>query len=87
MRGWHGMEPAAWMGGLPMMMPGPWRPRMGGCGRGPLGFWRRFATRQERIEWLQAYLEELRREAKAVEELIEELRRQGPAADGASDAA
>lgn len=85
MRGWHEMGPAAWMGGVPM--PGPWMRRMGVCGRGPFGFRRHFATRQERIEWLQAYLEELRQEAKAVEELIEELKRQGPAAEGASDAA
>lgn len=86
MRGWHGMGPAAWMGGAPMM-PGPWMRPLRGCGRGPLGFWRRFATRQERIEWLQAYLEQLRQEAKAVEELIEELKRQGPAAEGAPGAA
>lgn len=38
------------------------------CGTG-----RRFLTRQERIERLQAYAERLERELQAVEERIEEI--------------
>jgi len=34
----------------------------------------RFPTREEFIAWLEAYLEELRAEAKAVEERIAELK-------------
>ena len=37
-------------------------------------FWRRFSTREERIAWLEKYLEELRAEAQAVEERIAELK-------------
>jgi hypothetical protein len=39
-------------------------------------FWRRFATREERIAWLERYLKELRAEAQAVEERITELKAQ-----------
>ena len=37
-------------------------------------FWRRFATREERIAWLEQYLGELRAEAQAVEERIAEMK-------------
>lgn len=40
----------------------------------PFGFRRRFISREERIERLQQYLDALRREARAVEEAIEELK-------------
>lgn len=48
--------------------PGPWA--------GERAFWRRFATREERIAWLERYLQELRAEAQAVEERIAELKAQ-----------
>jgi len=37
-------------------------------------FSRRFATREERIAWLEQYLRELRAEAQAVEERIAEMK-------------
>ena len=37
-------------------------------------FWRHFSTREERIAWLEQYLEDLRAEAQAVEERIAEMR-------------
>nr|MBC7243799.1 DUF5320 domain-containing protein [Chloroflexota bacterium] len=49
---------------------GPWMrfgPRM-------MRFGRRFPTREERIAWLEEYLQELQAEAKAVEERIAELK-------------
>ena len=50
--------------------------RRGGCcppawGERP---WRRMLTREERIARLEAYLEELRAEAKAVEESLAEIK-------------
>jgi cell division protein FtsB len=36
--------------------------------------WRRFSSRQERIAWLERYLQELRAEAQAVEEQIGALK-------------
>ncbi len=49
-----------------------------GCHTG--GFRRMFVTRQERIAWLQQYLEALEAEAQAVRERIEDLEaRSGPA--------
>ncbi len=47
-----------------------------GWGAGP-AFRRRFATREERVVWLEQYLSDLRAEATAVEEQIAELRRAG----------
>lgn len=73
MHGW------GWMYGRPMCR--------GRFGRGPLGFARRFVTRQERIEWLEAYLNELRQEARAVEEVLEELKRSAPPATGSAGGA
>jgi hypothetical protein len=52
----------------------------GGCCCGPktwgpgFRFGRRFATREERIAWLEDYLKDLQAEAKAVEERIAELK-------------
>jgi hypothetical protein len=43
------------------------------CGQ-PFGFERRFWAREERIAWLEEYLEKLRAEAKAVEEQIAEMK-------------
>ncbi|MBC7234813.1 MAG: DUF5320 domain-containing protein [Chloroflexi bacterium] len=37
-------------------------------------FRRHFATKEERIAWLEAYLADLRAEAQAVEERIAELK-------------
>jgi hypothetical protein len=46
-----------------------------GAGGGPgMHFRRRFATREERIARLEAYLKELQAEAKAVEERLAELK-------------
>ena len=73
-RGWRWFLAGPWMGGHWMGPP----PRMGGWGFGPWGFRRRFPTREEQLEWLQAYLDDLRREARAVEERIEELKRAQP---------
>ena len=51
-----------------------------GCG-GPVGghgtFQRRFSTREERLNWLRAYLEDLRTEARAVEEHIAAIEAEG----------
>lgn len=46
----------------------------GGPREGGHAFWRRFATREERLAWLQQYLKDLRAEAQAVEERIAEMR-------------
>ncbi|MEW6045247.1 MAG: hypothetical protein AB1609_02020 [Bacillota bacterium] len=80
MHGCGGMYGGGMMGhgpgmGMGMHRGAPWA-------RGPLGFRRRFITRQERIEWLEAYLSNLRQEAKAVEEALEELKRMGPPQSG-----
>jgi hypothetical protein len=55
-----------------------------GEGSGPGGrfgpgmrFGRRFPTREERIAWLEEYLQELQAEAKAVEERIAEMKAAG----------
>lgn len=64
--------------------PRHWGPRHGGhhhggscgCGR-PYGFRRHFWTEEERIAWLEQYLEDLREEAKAVEEQISAMKGAG----------
>jgi hypothetical protein len=67
----HGHEEGGCCGG-----PGPggmWR----GCGHHegpPFGFHRRFVSQAERIAELEAYLAELRAEAKAVEEHLADLK-------------
>ncbi len=43
---------------------------------GERAFWRRFATREERLAWLERYLKDLKAEAQAVEERIAELKAQ-----------
>jgi len=73
MHGWRWMRPGPW--GIGHWEAPPWMHGHGPGQGGPRGWWRRFATRQERLEWLQAYLDDLRREVQAVEELIEELKR------------
>lgn len=51
-----------------------------GCGAPPHTYWhehprhRRFLTKKERIERLESYAEELRKELAAVEEQIKELK-------------
>ena len=45
-----------------------------GCG-GHTGFRRRFATREEQVKDLEAYLEDLNNETKAVKEKIAELKK------------
>ncbi len=40
-------------------------------------FRRRFLTREERIAWLEGYLEELRAEVKAVEEYLARMKSAG----------
>ncbi len=46
-----------------------------GChGEGPIPFRRRFVSREERIAWLERYLEALRQEMKAVEEHLADLK-------------
>lgn len=57
-------------------------PRAGGCGCGQHGdprrpgfvFRRHFATREERMAWLERYLQDLKAEAQAVEERIAEMK-------------
>jgi len=44
-----------------------------GCGRG-FRFGPCFATREEKVSWLEQYLQELQEEAKAVEERIAKLK-------------
>jgi len=49
-----------------------------GCGESHgRRFHRRFATRAERVAWLEEYLEDLRAEVKAVEEHIAEMKAAG----------
>lgn len=46
-----------------------------GChAEGHIPFHRRFISREERIAWLERYLEALRQEAKAVEEQLADLK-------------
>lgn len=50
----------------------------GGCGCGQhRGFRRRFWTKEERIAWLESYLENLQAEAQAVEEKIAKMKEGG----------
>jgi len=51
-----------------------WGHTCGCCGEGGQGFHRRFATREEKIARLEAYLKELQAEAKAVEEHLARLK-------------
>jgi hypothetical protein len=53
----------------------------GGPVPGAFGFRRRFVSREERAARLEAYLNDLQAEAKAVEERIEELRNGAPSDD------
>lgn len=46
----------------------------GPASQAPLGFVRRFRTKEEKIAELEAYLEALKKEAQAVEEKIRRLR-------------
>ena len=45
------------------------------CGKPHGHGWRRFTSREERIETLEEYLEDLRKEVQAVEERIGELKK------------
>ncbi len=87
--GWHAeaFGPLGWRRRRRMLeamgWPG-WWPFEGPGFSFPFAFRRRFITRQEQLEQLQRYLEELRREARAVEEAIERLRREQPGDAGAA---
>ncbi len=43
------------------------------CGAEKVSFLRRFATREEQLDWMNDYLKELEAEAKAVREHIADL--------------
>ncbi len=73
MHGWRWMRLGPWAKGA--WGPLPWMHGAGPGPAGPRGWWRRFATRQEQLEWLRAYLDDLRQEVQAVEERIEDLER------------
>ncbi len=47
------------------------------CCKSGHSFKRRFFTREERIAWLEEYLEELQAEAEAVEERIANMKEEG----------
>ncbi len=71
----HGMGIPGMLGGMGMM--GRHMGMGGGMGMGGMDPWRRFISNEERVTRLQEYLKQLQSEEKAVQERIDELKKQG----------